>query len=152
MSFARIVSRVSVKARCSVRSPPLRGALDLPPAVARANREAMDVLVNNLQVKLAGVEGGGGKTAAARHKDRGKLLARERIDNLVDPGTPFLELCPLAGFEMYSAEGVPAGGVVAGIGRVQGVECMIIANDATVKGGTYFPITVKKHLRAQVRH
>lgn len=117
----------------------------------------MAALVQTLKDTLAAVEAGGGEVASTRHKGRGKLLARERIEVLVDPGTPFLEISPLAGFEKGVADGagagvggVPAGGVVAGIGRVSGVECMIVANDATVKGGTYFPITVKKHLRAQV--
>lgn len=112
----------------------------------------MDTMVENLRSKLALVEAGGGEVASDRHKGRGKLLARERIEALVDPGTPFLELSPLAGYEPSEKNGggIPAGGVVAGIGRVEGLECMIVANDATVKGGTYFPITVKKHLRAQV--
>jgi 3-methylcrotonyl-CoA carboxylase beta subunit len=93
---------------------------------------------------------GGGTKAVARHKSRGKLLARERINGLVDAGSPFLEIGTLAGYDMYGSEfGVPSGGIVAGIGRVNGIECMIAANDATVKGGTYYPITVKKHLRAQ---
>ncbi|CAM9727718.1 unnamed protein product, partial [Sphacelaria rigidula] len=112
----------------------------------------MAELVQTLKDTLAMVEEGGGQVAAARHKSRGKLLARERIEALIDPGTPFLEISPLAGVEMENGGGiggVPAGGVVAGIGRVSGVECMVVANDATVKGGTYFPITVKKHLRAQ---
>lgn len=117
----------------------------------------MAALVQTLKDTLVTVEAGGGEVASARHKGRGKLLARERIEAMVDPGTPFLEISPLAGVEMDVTGGgnagvgsVPAGGVVAGIGRVSGVECMIVANDATVKGGTYFPVTVKKHLRAQV--
>lgn len=149
MVVQRVASRVAA-ATLRMRVPPLRGALDLSPATARANLEAMNSLVDELREKMKFIEDGGGKAAAAKHKGRGKLLARERIESLLDPGTPFLELCPLAGYELYSDEVVPAGGVVAGIGRVQGIECMIAANDATVKGGTYFPITVKKHLRAQV--
>lgn len=135
------------------RFPKLSGALDLPAKTVVENRSAMNAMVEDLKSKLRFVESGGGAVASARHKSRGKLLARERIDGLVDPGTPFLEICPLAGFEV-SPEGenggIAAGGVVAGIGRVEGLECMIVANDATVKGGTYFPVTVKKHLRAQV--
>lgn len=135
-------------------APLLHGALtDTPPAAIQANKAAMAELVQTLKDTLAMVEEGGGQVGAARHKSRGKLLARERIEALIDPGTPFLEISPLAGVEMEKGGGiggVPAGGVVAGIGRVSGVECMVVANDATVKGGTYFPITVKKHLRAQV--
>ena len=113
-----------------------------------ANSAAMLEQVNALRALLERVSEGGGATAQERHVARGKLLVRERIDALLDPGSAFLELSPLAAYEVYD-EAVPAAGVVAGIGRVEGVECMIIANDATVKGGTYYPLTVKKHLRAQ---
>ncbi|NXX97191.1 MCCB carboxylase, partial [Centropus bengalensis] len=92
---------------------------------------------------------GGGEKARKLHASRGKLLPRERIDRLIDPGSPFLEFSQFAGYQLYGNEEVPAGGVITGIGRVSGVECLIVANDATVKGGTYYPITVKKHLRAQ---
>ena len=92
---------------------------------------------------------GGGERAREKHLGRGKLLPRDRIDTLVDPGSPFLEIGQLAGFEMYGNDNVAAGGLITGIGRINGQECMIVANDATVKGGTYYPITVKKHLRAQ---
>ena len=101
-----------------------------------------------LRERLAEVRQGGGEAARERHVKRGKLLPRERVDRLLDPGSPFLELAPLAAYELYD-EPVPAAGIVTGIGRVSGTECMIVANDATVKGGTYFPMTVKKHLRAQ---
>jgi 3-methylcrotonyl-CoA carboxylase beta subunit len=111
-------------------------------AAMRAHAEVLDTAV-------ARVLAGGGEAAIAKHRKRGKLLARERVDGLVDPGSPFLELSQLAGYELYGAEEVPAGGLITGIGRVCGRECMIVANDATVKGGTYYPITVKKHLRAQ---
>ena len=84
-----------------------------------------------------------------RHTSRGKLFVRDRINQLLDPGSPFLELSQLAGYRLYGREEVPAGGVVTGVGRVSGVECMVVANDATVKGGSYYPITVTKHLRAQ---
>ncbi|MCO5096328.1 MAG: methylcrotonoyl-CoA carboxylase [Rhodocyclaceae bacterium] len=114
----------------------------------RANAAAMRALVDDLREKTAEVSLGGTAEHRKKHVARGKLLARDRIDALLDPGTPFLELSPMAGWGMYNNE-VASGGVVTGIGRVQGVECMIVANDATVKGGSYFPITVKKHLRAQ---
>uniref|UniRef100_A0A3P9LYN8 methylcrotonoyl-CoA carboxylase n=1 Tax=Oryzias latipes TaxID=8090 RepID=A0A3P9LYN8_ORYLA len=92
---------------------------------------------------------GGGEKARRLHTSRGKLLPRERIDRLLDPGTPFLEFSQFAAYELYGKEEVPAGGIITGIGRVSGVECVVVANDATVKGGTYYPVTVKKHLRAQ---
>jgi len=114
----------------------------------RANAAAMRALVDDLREKTAEVSLGGTAEHRKKHVARGKLLPRDRIDALLDAGTPFLELSPMAGWGMYNNE-VAAGGVVTGIGRVQGVECMIVANDATVKGGSYFPITVKKHLRAQ---
>ncbi len=105
-------------------------------------------LVQELEARLARVSQGGGEKARNRHTKRGKLLARDRITALLDPGSPFLELSPLAAEGMYD-DAAPAAGIVTGIGRVQGQEVVIVANDATVKGGTYFPITVKKHLRAQ---
>jgi 3-methylcrotonyl-CoA carboxylase beta subunit len=101
-----------------------------------------------LRERLASVREGGGEAARERHVKRGKLLPRDRVDRLLDPGSPFLELAPLAAYELYD-DPVPAAGIVTGVGRVAGTECMIVANDATVKGGTYFPMTVKKHLRAQ---
>eukprot|EP01060_Flectonema_neradi_P034506 TRINITY_DN6069_c0_g1_i2.p1 TRINITY_DN6069_c0_g1~~TRINITY_DN6069_c0_g1_i2.p1 ORF type:complete len:551 (+),score=122.59 TRINITY_DN6069_c0_g1_i2:49-1701(+) len=108
----------------------------------------MDEQVKQLQSVVEKIKSGGGPKSIAKHKKRGKMLARERIDNLIDPNTPFLELSQLAGYEMYG-DSPPAGGIITGIGIVHGVKCMIVANDATVKGGTYYPITVKKHLRAQ---
>ena len=105
-------------------------------------------LVDELHVKLATAALGGSERARERHVSRGKLLPRDRVDGLLDPGSPFLELAPLAADGMYDDE-CPGAGIIAGIGRVSGRECMIVANDATVKGGTYYPITVKKHLRAQ---
>lgn len=113
----------------------------------KKNHETMEAVVNNFKKTLGKVMEGGGEKLKARHKARGKLLARERIDHLVDSGSPFLEFSAMAGYHMYGD--VPSGGIVTGIGRVSGVNCVIVANDATVKGGTYFPITVKKHLRAQ---
>ena len=113
-----------------------------------ANAAAMRSLVSELQSLLAGIAEGGGEAANARHLARGKLLPRQRVDALLDPGSAFLEIGQLAAHEVYG-ESVPAAGVIAGIGRIEGVECMIIANDATVKGGSYYPLSVKKHLRAQ---
>ena len=113
-----------------------------------ANSAAMLEQVNDLRALLGRISEGGGAIAQQRHTARGKLLVRERINALLDPGSAFLEVSALAAHEVYG-EDVPAAGVVAGIGRVEGVECMIIGNDATVKGGSYYPLTVKKHIRAQ---
>ncbi|VWX57684.1 3-methylcrotonyl-CoA carboxylase beta subunit [Burkholderiales bacterium 8X] len=119
----------------------------------QANAAAMRALVDDLRVQFAKVEAGGGEAARAKHTARGKLLPRDRVAELLDPGTPFLEIAPLAAHGMYldakGAESAPGAGLIAGIGRVSGVDCMIVCNDATVKGGTYYPMTVKKHLRAQ---
>jgi acetyl-CoA carboxylase carboxyltransferase component len=112
------------------------------------NREAMSGLVDDLRAALARARGGGGPVAVERHRKRGKLTAHERVDRLVDPGTAFLEFSPLAAHGMYD-DAAPAAGIVTGIGSISGVLCVIVANDATVKGGTYYPMTVKKHLRAQ---
>ena len=114
----------------------------------QANAEAMRAQVEDLKVQLAKAAQGGGEAARAKHVKRGKLLPRERVQMLLDPGTPFLELAPLAAHGMYHGD-APCAGVIAGIGRVSGVDCLIVCNDATVKGGTYYPMTVKKHLRAQ---
>ncbi|MCK9380978.1 MAG: methylcrotonoyl-CoA carboxylase [Sulfuritalea sp.] len=114
----------------------------------KANAAAMSVLVADLREKTIAVAAGGSPETAAKHKARGKLLPRERINALLDPGAAFLEFSALAAMGMYSGD-VASAGVVTGIGRIKGVECMIVANDATVKGGSYFPLTVKKHLRAQ---
>ena len=114
----------------------------------RANAEFNRALAAELRGRLSQVRQGGGEKYQERHRAQGKLFARDRIDHLLDPGSPFLELSPLAAWEMYHGE-APAAGIITGIGRMSGLECLIIANDATVKGGTYFPMTVKKHLRAQ---
>ncbi|MEZ5545316.1 MAG: carboxyl transferase domain-containing protein [Lysobacteraceae bacterium] len=114
----------------------------------RTNAQAMAAQVEELKCLSARIAQGGSEAARAKHIARGKLLARERIDALLDAGSPFLEIAPLAANGMYGDD-VPCAGMVAGIGRIEGVECVIVANDATVKGGTYYPITVKKHLRAQ---
>jgi 3-methylcrotonyl-CoA carboxylase beta subunit len=108
----------------------------------------MRSLADDLRARLAEISRGGGDAARERHRARGKLLPRERISGLLDPGSPFLEFSALAGYRLY-ADDVPAGGIITGIGQIAGRECVVIANDATVKGGSYYPITVKKHLRAQ---
>ncbi len=108
----------------------------------------MQDLVDELRARLGTVRLGGSEAARRKHTDRGKLLAHDRVDRLLDPGSPFLELSPLAAYEMYGGV-VPSAGIVTGIGRVSGREVVVVANDATVKGGTYYPMTVKKHLRAQ---
>ena len=126
-------------------------------STSSTNEEGLRGLVQDLRDRLAVARQGGSEAARAKHLGRGKLLARERVDRLLDPGSPFLELSPLAATGMYGKPGdeqsgpdaVPSGGIVTGIGRVSGRECVIVANDATVKGGTYYPVTVKKHLRAQ---
>jgi 3-methylcrotonyl-CoA carboxylase beta subunit len=126
----------------------LRSELDTGSAEFKDNAAAMRALVEDLRGKVAEAELGGGTVARDRHQARGKLLPRERVRGLIDPGSPFLEFSQLAAFGMYGGE-VPSAGIITGIGRVSGRECVIVANDATVKGGTYFPLTVKKHLRAQ---
>ena len=118
-----------------------------------ANAHAMRLLVQDLNAQIDKAAQGGGDAARAKHTARGKLLPRDRVAMLLDPGTPFLELSPLAALGLYpdrdGSDSAPCAGVIAGIGRVRGVDCMIVCNDATVKGGTYYPLTVKKHLRAQ---
>ena len=126
----------------------IKSAIDVRGDAFQANAAALRKLVDDLRARAAEVSLGGGETARARHTARGKLLPRERVDQLLDPGSAFLEIGQLAAHGMYDGE-APAAGLIAGVGRVQGVECMVIANDATVKGGTYYPMTVKKHLRAQ---
>ncbi|MCW5942888.1 MAG: hypothetical protein KIS66_11680 [Fimbriimonadaceae bacterium] len=127
---------------------PIRSVANVHDDEHRANREAMNGVMAEFRAKLAEAMLGGGEKAVARHKGRGKLLARERIEVLLDPAAPFLEFSALAANGMYDG-GAPGAGIVTGIGRIHGRECVLVANDATVKGGTYFPITVKKHLRAQ---
>jgi 3-methylcrotonyl-CoA carboxylase beta subunit len=114
----------------------------------RANAAAMRALVDDLNARLAQIAQGGGEAPRAKHLARGKLLPRDRVEMLLDPDTPFLEVAPLAALDMYKND-APGAGLIAGIGRVSGVDCMVVCNDATVKGGTYYPMTVKKHLRAQ---
>ena len=147
--------REGFRAFAEKRPPAVRGPLTWASSgsgrtarTGMANREANLALVAELRERLALVRRGGGDEAVAKHRARGKLLARERIDRLVDPGTPFLELSALAAWDLYGGD-APSAGIVTGIGVVGGREVAIVANDATVKGGTYFPMTVKKHLRLQ---
>ena len=132
--------------------PVLASKLNPRAEVFKAGAEAMRLLVAELNARLAAVAQGGdtesSRTARAKHVGRGKLLPRERVEMLLDPDTPFLEVAPVAAQDLYD-NAAPGAGLIAGIGRVAGVECMVVCNDATVKGGTYFPLTVKKHLRAQ---
>jgi len=133
--------------------PILDSKLNARSADFQVNAAAMRALVDDLNAQIAKASLGGGDAARAKHTGRGKLLPRDRVQMLLDPGTPFLELSPLAALGLYpdrdGSDSAPSAGVIAGIGRVSGVDCMIVCNDATVKGGTYYPMTVKKHLRAQ---
>ena len=126
----------------------LRSALNPRAAEFRANAERMQALVSDLKEKVALVSRGGDEAARRKHVERGKLLPRERVLALLDPGSPFLEIGQLAAWGMYGGD-VHSASIICGIGRVSGRECVIVANDATIKGGTYYPMTVKKHLRAQ---
>jgi 3-methylcrotonyl-CoA carboxylase beta subunit len=126
----------------------LTGRADTAGPAFKADAERNRALAAQLKDRLAQAALGGPERARAKHVGRGKLLVRDRVDNLLDPGSPFLELSPLAAFDLYG-NAAPGAGMVTGIGRVSGRECVIVANDATVKGGTYYPMTVKKHLRAQ---
>jgi acetyl-CoA carboxylase carboxyltransferase component len=129
----------------------IRTEIDPDSPTTRANADAMRALVEDLRARQAALAergAGGDDRSIARHRERGKLPVRERIDRLLDPGSAFLELNALAATDLYDGD-APGAGIVTGIGRVEGVECVIVANDATVKGGTYYPMTVKKHLRAQ---
>jgi len=128
--------------------PVIPSTVDTKAPAFNRNTEAMKRLLADLRGRLEIARRGGSEEARTRHTGRGKLLARERVQRLIDPDTRLLELSPLAGNDMYEGE-VPSGGIVTGVGRVCGRDCVIVANDATVKGGTYYPITVKKHLRAQ---
>jgi 3-methylcrotonyl-CoA carboxylase beta subunit len=131
--------------------PRLRSTLDVEGNDARANAAAMQALVDDLRARTRSLTdrgAAGDDRSIARHRERGKLPVRERIDRLIDPGSSFLELSTHAANGMYDDD-APGAGIVTGIGRVEGIECVVVANDATVKGGTYYPITVKKHLRAQ---
>src|ERR1700710_638655 len=126
----------------------LRSSIDPTSSEFAHNAATMRALVAELREKLNSVAGGGGEVSRKRHLSRGKMLARQRVDLLLDPGTAFLELSPLAAYGLYGGN-VHSASVITGVGRVSGRECVIVANDATIKGGTYYPMTVKKHLRAQ---
>ncbi|MFC3678223.1 carboxyl transferase domain-containing protein [Ferrovibrio xuzhouensis] len=126
----------------------LTSQLDTRSAAFRDNAAQMQALVDDLKAKVQQIKQGGGDKAREKHLSRGKMLPRDRVRTLLDPGSPFLELSQFAAYDMYGGD-IHAAGVITGIGRVQGRECVIVCNDATVKGGTYFPMTVKKHLRAQ---
>jgi 3-methylcrotonyl-CoA carboxylase beta subunit len=128
--------------------PRLHSQVDVKSPEFDANMRAMELIVSDLRKQVGVVAAGGSAKAVEKHRARGRLLARERIDLLLDPGAPFIELSALAAYGLYGGE-VPGAGIVTGIGRVSGRECVIVANDPTVKGGTYYPLTVKKHLRAQ---
>ena len=128
--------------------PVIETQLDTRDATFAKNRAALEALVADLRTRVAAIEQGGGEQARARHAGRGKLLPRERVRALLDPGAPFLELSQFAAYGMYD-DTIAAAGIITGVGRVSGRECVIVCNDATVKGGTYYPMTVKKHLRAQ---
>ena len=128
--------------------PVLKSTLDTSGEKFSSNRQAMEALLEELRQKSASAALGGPERSRERHTERGKLLPRERVERLIDPGAPFLEIGALAANGMYDDE-APGAGIITGIGRVEGRECMIVCNDATVKGGAYFPMTVKNHLRAQ---
>src|SRR5215212_290527 len=130
------------------RMSKLRTHVDTKSEAFAESAQRFGALVDELREISAEARRGGGEKAQRRHEERGKLPVRERIERLLDPGTAFLELSPLAAFGMYDGR-VPAAGIVTGVGRVSGREVIVVANDATVKGGTYYPMTVKKHLRAQ---
>ena len=125
--------------------PILNSRVDSLSPTFNANAEQMRAVVSELHAYTAKVAEGGGKDANAKHTARGKLLPRDRVKALLDPGSPFLEFSPLAAWGMYGKDGfdAPAAGVITGIGRIEGTECVIVANDATVKGGTYYPLSVK---------
>jgi 3-methylcrotonyl-CoA carboxylase beta subunit len=144
----RPAERVTTARPSIAAVPVLSTSLDLASAPAQTNRESMRALVTELKERVAKARLGGPERSRQRHVAAGKLLPRERVERLLDPGTAFLELSPLAAYGMYDDE-APGAGIITGIGRISGIACVIVANDATVKGGSYYPLTVKKHLRAQ---
>jgi 3-methylcrotonyl-CoA carboxylase beta subunit len=145
--MAQAQSRIAVHNN-QLKAMPLHSSIEPASSDFARNSDAMRALVAELRDKLDLVAGGGGDASRARHTARGKMLARERVDLLLDPGTAFLELSPLAAHGLYGGD-VHSASIVTGVGRIAGRECVIVANDATIKGGTYYPMTVKKHLRAQ---
>ena len=128
--------------------PIIKSQINVRSQSFQENAEAMQQQIDDLNKQLAIAIKGGSESSRQRHVSRGKLLPRDRVEKLLDPGSPFLELSPLAALNMYDNE-APAAGLITGIGRISGVECLIVCNDPTVKGGTYYPMTVKKHIRAQ---
>ena len=148
MSITIADNRVTASPQPWESMPALESTVDSSSGLYQSNAKQMTALVKELRERLAKNAQGGGEKAIARHESRGKFFVRKRIDALLDPGSPFLELSPLAAWDIYNND-APGAGMVAGIGKVSGTLCMIVANDATVKGGTYYPLTVKKHLRAQ---
>src|SRR3984893_15349107 len=131
-----------------LKAMPLHSSTDPTSSDFARNAEAMRALVAELRQKREQVAAAAGKASRARHTSRGKMLARQRVDLLIDPGTAFLETSPLAAYGLYGGDRHSAS-VITGVGRISGRECIVVANDATIKGGTYYPMTVKKHLRAQ---
>jgi len=115
----------------------------------KENEKQMNEVMSRMQELARKIQKGGSEKARQKHIERKKMLPRDRVTALIDPGTTFMELSPMAGYDLYPEAEVPAGGIITGVGVVEGVTCVIVANDSTVKGGTYYPITVKKHLRAQ---
>src|SRR6185295_3056642 len=126
----------------------LSSSIDKNGVEFRTNSERMHALVGELQTRRSEAALGGSEKARERHVGRGKLLPRDRVTNLIDPGSPFLELSPLAANGMYE-DAIHGAGLITGVGRIEGRECVVVCNDSTIKGGTYYPMTVKKHLRAQ---
>ncbi|CEJ60178.1 Putative Methylcrotonoyl-CoA carboxylase beta chain, mitochondrial [Penicillium brasilianum] len=156
LQLPKTLLRISARSVASYTHPHHASALSVLPTTVdtsspeyRENSQQMQELLDRMSSLHAKIAQGGSQKARDKHVARGKMLPRDRVSALIDPGTSFLELSPLAGHEVYEGEDVPAGGIITGIGTVEGVNCMIVANDSTVKGGTYYPITVKKHLRAQ---
>lgn len=156
LTASQHTARIQSRAIASYTHPHHASALSVLPTTVdtsspeyRENSQQMQELLDKMSSLHSTISKGGPQKSRDKHLARGKMLPRDRVSALIDPGTSFLELSPLAGHEVYEGENVPAGGIITGIGTVEGVNCMIVANDSTVKGGTYYPITVKKHLRAQ---
>lgn len=164
LSALRLVNSARVATTNSLRAPSatgfkayhtdrdngvLKSVADVNSDQFKENAKQMEEVVADLRNTVETIKLGGGAKACERHLSKGKLLPRDRIKTLLDPGSPFLEFSQLAGYQLYDDDNVAAGGIITGIGRVSGVECVVVANDATVKGGSYYPITVRKHLRAQ---
>jgi 3-methylcrotonyl-CoA carboxylase beta subunit len=163
LCLAKVPSKLRLQFPCSASrgiatyTPPhqanaisvLSTAVDPSSAEFQENAKQMGEVMARLEALTQKIRQGGPLKAREKHIARKKMLPRDRVTALIDPGTSFLELSPFAGHELYEGEDVPAGGIITGVGVVEGVTCMIVANDSTVKGGTYYPITVKKHLRAQ---